>query len=241
MKDGVFHRQPDVARRAATCRRRVASPDRRWPASSISSSRIAVDVEPATAASAVLLHPWPGRHLEHAGRRCCRRCPAHRTCARPAGLGPVATGSRARSSIDGFVEACRRVLASCRRGARPRASAIRSAPSSPPIWPRASPGSSAAWRCSARCWRRPTRRGPAIAARAAQGARRGRRRHAGDRRRAARRRRPSAETKAAASRGRGLVREIADAPAPDGYARTCDALAEAGPADASAIACPTCS
>jgi len=49
----------------------------------------------------------------------------------------------------------------------------------------------------------------------------------------------SAETKARRPAVVAYVRETLMRQDPEGYARTCDALAEAGPADASAIACPT--
>ena len=49
----------------------------------------------------------------------------------------------------------------------------------------------------------------------------------------------SAETKAKRPVTVSLVRELLMRQPPDGYARTCDALADAQPADASKIACPT--
>lgn len=49
----------------------------------------------------------------------------------------------------------------------------------------------------------------------------------------------SAETKAKRHAVVAYVRELLMRQDPDGYARTCDALADAQPAEASAIACPT--
>src|SRR5258706_588446 len=49
----------------------------------------------------------------------------------------------------------------------------------------------------------------------------------------------SAETRARRPAVVAYVRETLMRQDPEGYARTCDALAEAGPADASAITCPT--
>ena len=194
--------------------------------------RIAVDVEtPTGGGEGALLHPRPGRHLEHldaAGMPALSRFTAVRFDLPGSGRSHRVEGAL---SIDALRRRrCRRVLASCRME-RAMWSAIRWAPSSRPIWPRASPGSSAAWRCSARCWRRPTWRGPAWArgAKARGEGVAGMQAIADALVQAA----TSAETRARRPAAVAYVREIADAPGPDGYARTCDALAEAQPADAS--------
>ena len=180
--------------------------------------------------------PWPRRHLQRLDARAVGAGPAPDRAPGPAGLRPLAPGRGA--AVDRAVRPGDG--ARLRRAAGSRACTwrrIRSARSSRSTSRWRHRGWCRAWRSSARCCARPTPARPGLRARGEKARGEG---EAGMQAIAdqlvqgaisteTRTRRPVAVT---------AVRELVMRQCPDGYARTCEALADARAAEVGGIACP---